>query len=65
LPFDFLKLVWATLLGIWVFGETPDAFTWIGAGVIFGSGLYIARRERRRGAAPDPEAIAQSRGPVR
>jgi drug/metabolite transporter (DMT)-like permease len=52
LPFDFLKLVWATLLGLWVFGELPDLYTWIGALVVFASSFYIAYREHqeRRGA---------------
>lgn len=47
MPFDFLKLVWTTLLGVWFFAEIPDLYTWVGAAVIFGSGLYIARRERQ------------------
>lgn len=47
LPFDFLKLIWAALLAAWLFDEIPDIYTWIGAGVIFSSGLYIAHRERR------------------
>ncbi|MFK7751332.1 MAG: DMT family transporter [Sedimentitalea sp.] len=47
LPFDFLKLIWTSLLAMWLFGEIPDRFTWIGAGVIFASGLFIAHRERR------------------
>lgn len=47
LPFDFLKLIWAALLAAWLFGEIPDLYTWIGAAVIFSSGLYIAHRERR------------------
>ena len=34
------------LLAMWLFAETPDLFTWIGAAVIFGAGLYIAHRER-------------------
>ncbi len=45
LPFDFLKLVWAALLGVWVFGELPDIYTWIGAIVVFASGFFIAYRE--------------------
>jgi drug/metabolite transporter (DMT)-like permease len=52
MPFDFLKLVWTTLLGLWVFGELPDVLTWVGAMVVFASGFYIAwreHRERRRG----------------
>ena len=47
MPFDFLRLVWATLLAIWLFAETPDVFTWIGAAVIFSAGLYILHRERK------------------
>jgi drug/metabolite transporter (DMT)-like permease len=47
MPFDFLKLVWATLLGMWVFGELPDLLTWIGALVVFASGFYIAYREHQ------------------
>ena len=47
LPFDFLKLVWATLLGMWVFGELPAVITWIGALVVFASGFFIAYREHQ------------------
>jgi drug/metabolite transporter (DMT)-like permease len=47
LPFDFLKLVWATLLGMWVFGELPDLYTWIGALVVFAAGFYLAYREHQ------------------
>ncbi len=44
-PVAFLQLVWATLLGLYVFGEEPDLFTWIGAAVIVASATYIAHRE--------------------
>ena len=50
LPFDFLKLIWATILGAWLFGEFPDALTFIGAMVIFSAGLFISHRERRQNA---------------
>ncbi len=46
-PVAFLQLVWATLLGLYVFGEEPDLFTWIGAAVIVASATYIAHREIR------------------
>ena len=46
-PVAFLQLVWATLLGFYVFGEQPDKFTWIGAAVIVSSATYIAHREIR------------------
>jgi len=45
LPFDFSRLIFAALVGFVIFDETPDLWTWIGAGIIFSSTLYIARRE--------------------
>jgi drug/metabolite transporter (DMT)-like permease len=45
MPFDFLKLVWATFLGIIFFAEVPDFLTWVGAAIVFGSSFYIAWRE--------------------
>lgn len=52
-PVMFLQLVWATLLGLIAFGETPDAWTWLGGAIVVGSITYIARREalQRRAAA--------------
>lgn len=47
MPFDFLKLIWAAVLGFWVFGEIPDTFIWIGGAVIFASGFYLAWRENQ------------------
>ncbi len=53
-PFTFLQLVWATLLGYYVFAERPEVWIWIGGAVIVGSATYIAHREalarRSRGA---------------
>ncbi|HSF93656.1 MAG TPA: EamA family transporter [Thermohalobaculum sp.] len=63
MPFDFLKLVWTTLLGLWVFGELPDILTWIGAAVVFASGFYIAWREHqeRKGASGARQPAMASR----
>lgn len=47
MPFDFLKLIWTALIGVWFFAEIPDVYTWLGAAVIFSSGLFIALRERQ------------------
>ena len=47
MPFDFLKLIWAAVLGFWVFGEVPDKFIWIGGAVIFASSFYLAWRENQ------------------
>ena len=46
-PFDYTGLIWATLLG-WIFWrEAPDAYAYLGALFIAGSGVYIALREAR------------------
>jgi drug/metabolite transporter (DMT)-like permease len=44
-PFKYTSLVWALLLGLLVWGDLPDAWTWIGSALVVGSGLYIWRRE--------------------
>ncbi len=46
-PFSFLQLVWATLLGFYVFSEVPDVWTLTGGAVIIASVTYIAHREAR------------------
>ncbi|MEK9945792.1 MAG: DMT family transporter [Alphaproteobacteria bacterium] len=48
LPFDFMRLIWASALGFLVFAEIPDIWTWIGGAVIFSSTVYIAFREARQ-----------------
>ncbi len=45
LPFDFLQLVWAALLGFLVFGEVPDRWVWLGGTLIFLSSTYLALKE--------------------
>ena len=47
MPMDYTSLVWATLLGIWLFAEFPSQSTWLGAPVIIASGLVIVWREHR------------------
>jgi drug/metabolite transporter (DMT)-like permease len=48
-PFRYTRLVFALIIGVAVFGERPDAWTLIGAGVIVASGLYTLLREARMG----------------
>ena len=47
-PFNYMQLLGAALLGYLVFQDVPDFWTWIGAGVIVCSGLYLGHVERQR-----------------
>jgi drug/metabolite transporter (DMT)-like permease len=49
-PIGFLSLIWNALLGFFLFTQKPDAWTFVGAAVIFGSALYISHREAVRRA---------------
>jgi drug/metabolite transporter (DMT)-like permease len=49
-PFDYVAILWATLLGWSFWGEVPDEATAAGAAVVVASGLYILRREAIRAA---------------
>jgi len=44
-PFEYSALIWATLLGFLLWGELPDKYTLVGAGIVILSGLYIVYRE--------------------
>ena len=45
-PFSYSSLLWAALFGFVIWGEWPELWTWAGAAIIIGSGLYIFHRER-------------------
>jgi drug/metabolite transporter (DMT)-like permease len=51
-PFGYVELIGATVLGYLIFNHFPDLWTFIGAGVIIASGIYIAWRERQVRATP-------------
>ena len=53
-PFNYAQLIGAALLSFAVFGELPDLWTWVGASIIAGSGLYMLAAERRAKRPQDP-----------
>ena len=59
MPFDFLKLIWAAFLGYFMFAETVDLYTWVGAAIVVGSTIYLAYRESRVAKQP---VLDQSNG---
>ncbi|MEM9013305.1 MAG: DMT family transporter [Pseudomonadota bacterium] len=57
-PITFLQLVWATLLGIYAFGEPVDPWVLLGGAIIVGAATFISHREavaaRRAYTPPAP-----------
>lgn len=50
-PFDYTHMLWAVLLGWYLWGDFPGLQVWIGCAIVVASGLYILYRETVRGAA--------------
>ena len=46
-PLEYTRLVFVTLLGLWIFGELPEFRVWIGGAIIIGAALYVLHRERQ------------------
>ncbi|RQP07807.1 MAG: DMT family transporter [Paracoccus sp. BP8] len=44
-PFRYSSLLWAILLGLAVFGDWPDLWTWAGSALVVGAGIYTILRE--------------------
>ena len=47
-PFQYLEIVGATVVGLLIFSEVPDAMTLFGTTIILASGAYVFHRERVR-----------------
>ena len=50
-PFEYTALAWGLGLDLALWGVLPDAATWLGAGIVVASGLYMLHRERVRSSA--------------
>ena len=46
-PFQYLSLIWAMLIGFAVWGDLPTAGLLIGSAIVVGSGLFLLWRETR------------------
>jgi drug/metabolite transporter (DMT)-like permease len=55
-PFEYTAMIWAVLFGIFLFNDFPDIYTWIGAAVVIGAGLFMLAMDhsRSRSLAPVP-----------
>lgn len=53
-PLHYLELPMAVFLGYAIFGDFPNALTWVGMVIIVGSGLYVIRHEHRSARTQPP-----------
>jgi drug/metabolite transporter (DMT)-like permease len=62
-PFNYLSLVWATMLGFAIWGDVPTPHLLLGAAVVVASGLYLLWREtlRRPRLSATPALAASDR----
>lgn len=49
--FDYSAMLWAFLIGFFVFGELPSLFVYFGSGIVVACGLFVIWRERAIGIA--------------
>ncbi len=48
-PFEYSTMLWATLIGWFVFGDWPASTVFTGATIVIASGIYVILREQRLG----------------
>jgi drug/metabolite transporter (DMT)-like permease len=53
-PLEYTALLWGVLWDATLWGVLPDGFTWLGAGIIVASGLYLVHREGARATVSAP-----------
>ena len=61
-PFKYSSLLWATLIGFFMFGEHPDPWTIAGAVIIVLAGLYVLHRETQLKRRQWPVIASESAG---
>lgn len=57
MPMDYVNLLWASLLGLLIFSQSPSPWTFAGAPVIIAAGLVILWREQVNRVRTRPELI--------
>ncbi|MBK8007968.1 MAG: DMT family transporter [Rhizobiales bacterium] len=64
-PFSYTAMIWAVVLGYFMFAELPDAIVLVGAAIVVAAGLFVIFRERALGInrQKEKEASAPPAGP--
>ncbi len=60
-PFRYTSLLWALVLGWFVFGEWPVPLTLLGAGIVVASGIFTLYREARLGLRKSGRSLLHRR----
>lgn len=60
-PMQYSQIVWAAIYGLLFFDELADAYTWVGAGIVIASGIYIVLRESF-GGTTETQPVLRGRG---
>ena len=47
MPFRYMRLIFSMILGMLIFAERPDSWTYVGAAVVIGTGIYMFLREQQ------------------
>lgn len=47
-PFTYVQLIWATVAGIWIFGDYPDMWNLAGMSLVVIAGMWVLRTHRIR-----------------
>ncbi len=58
MPADYLRLLWMSSWGYWLFGEIPGLSTWTGAALIIAAAFFITIREQQLASARTRSRIA-------
>jgi len=48
-PFDYTAMLWALIIGWWMFGELPAPLVYVGGAIAAAAGLYVIWREHQLG----------------
>lgn len=62
-PFEYTTMIWATLLGWFVFGQWPEQAVIAGAVLVTASGIFVIYRERKLGLQRRKEVEMSSQRP--
>ena len=60
-PIDYVRLVYAMLLGLWMFNEWPEPRVFVGSAIIVGAALYTLHRERVVARVKTQAAVSRGR----